>query len=102
MWQDVLCYTKRRKISHRHTYQSAKRTHVELGCWFTRTRIIIVTNIGASLRICPELGGTRVASQLRYRFTTGGELKELAFCRGRAQVTVLIRGKRLGSGTDTT
>jgi len=95
MWQNVLCYTKRREISCVH--QSAeKKTHVELGCWVTWTIIIALTKIGASIGIPPVLGNTQVASYLGLCLTTGGEFKELTVRRGIVQVTVLIRRATVG------
>jgi len=76
--------------------ECGKKTHVELGYWVTWTSIIALTKIGVSIRIPPECGDTRVASQLGHRFTTGGELKKVARCRRIFQVTVLIRKAMVG------
>ena len=73
-----------------------KKAHVELGYWVTRTRIIALTKIGASIGIPPPFGDTRVASQLGHCATAGGELEEHAFFRGIVQVTVLTRGATVG------
>jgi len=69
---------------------------VELACWPTWTVIIALTKIGASFGILPELGNTQIASYLGLCFTTGGEFKEIASCRGIVQVTVLIRVVMVG------
>ena len=69
---------------------------MEPGYRATWTRIIALTKIGTSFGARPPLGDSPVASQLGYRFTAGGELKELAFFRGIVQVTVLVRKAMVG------
>lgn len=62
---------------------------MELGKRVTRARIVTLTDIGGSVGISPELGGSRVASQLGHGSTTGGELEEFALGRRGTQVSVL-------------
>lgn len=75
---------------------------MELRGRVTGAGIVILTNIGASLGISPELGGAQVASQLGGGGVTGGELEEGVFWRGVAQVPVLIAEIGLESGTAAT
>jgi len=66
------------------------QTHMELGKRVTWARIIPLAHISGSVGVGPELGGTRVASQLGHGSTTGGELKEFIRGGSMVQVTVLI------------
>jgi len=77
-------------ISHQRVHQRTTRTYMELGKRVTRARIVTLTDISGSVGISPELGGSRVASQLGHGGTTGGELEELTRGRRVVQVSVLI------------
>jgi len=66
----------------------------------TRARIVTLANISGSFGVSPPLGGSLVASQLGHGGTTGGELEE--FTRGRrvVQMSVLIAGRAVGTGSN--
>lgn len=57
---------------------------------------IALAKIGMSFGYIPQRGATQVAGQLEVRVTTSGNFDEVAFCRGMAQVTVLIKGATVG------